>query len=179
MRKLSTLNSQLSTYNGFTLIEILLVMAIIAIITSYATINLLRPQISASLESTTTQISSDIKGQQLKSMAGDSEGAGTSQIYGVRFEADRYILFRGAYPSPSDFTVNLEPSVLIVNSPQEFSFAKRSGETSAGNVVIEHIQSGSFTTSFGKRSGETSAGNVVIEHIQSGDQKTLSINKFG
>ncbi|OGD82840.1 hypothetical protein A3J17_05105 [Candidatus Curtissbacteria bacterium RIFCSPLOWO2_02_FULL_40_11] len=153
MRKLSTLNSQLSTYNGFTLIEILLVMAIIAIITSYATINLLRPQISASLESTTTQISSDIKGQQLKSMAGDSEGAGTSQIYGVRFEADRYILFRGAYPSPSDFTVNLEPSVLIVNSPQEFSFAKRSGETSAGNVVIEHIQSG--------------------------DQKTLSINKFG
>jgi len=127
--------------SGFTLIEIVLVMGIIAVLFSYTTINLLRPQISANLDSTTTQITTEIKTQQLKSMTGDTENTSDSQSYGIRFEADRYILL-----GPSNFTVDLEPSLSITNAPQEFTFAKRSGETTAGSITLTHSQTGTQKT---------------------------------
>lgn len=146
---------------GFTLIELLLVMAIFAIIASFSVINLVKPQISSALNSTTTTLISDLKEQQIKSMVGDSEGTASSQRHGIRFETDRYILYRGNY-SPSEssnFTVNLDPSLRFSSLPsgQEVTFAKRSGETTVANLTLQHIQSGNL-----KNISINYLGSVVI-----------------
>lgn len=140
---------------GFTIIELLLVMGIFALIISFISINLIKPQVSATLNSSTNTITSDIKEQQIRAMVGDSEASGNSQTYGVHFESDSYILFRGTY-SPtetSNFTVNLNPGLSFSATPQEIIFLKRSGETNPAAIILTHSQSG--------------------------EQRTLSVNKVG
>lgn len=142
---------------AFTLIEVLLVIGMSAILFSFATINLLKPQQSASINSTVTAFISDVKEQQIKAMAGDTETAGSSQNYGVHVEQDSYTLFRGnSYLTnpASYFIVNLDPSMRFTTFPQDIIFAKRSGEL-------------------------TSPVTITINNIQSGEQKTLSINNLG
>lgn len=140
---------------GFTIIELVVVMGIFALIISFVSINLIKPQVSATLNSSTNTVVADIKEQQIKAMVGDSEASGNSQTYGVHFESDRYILFRSSYsPSePSNFTVNLNPGLSLSTTPQEIIFLKRSGETTATSITLTHSQTG--------------------------EQKTLSINKVG
>ncbi len=143
---------------GLTLVELLLVMGIFAIIFSFATINLLNPQQKSTINSTTTTLISDLKEQQIKAMIGASEGIGSPQSYGIRFETDRYILFRGNYSAtePRNFTINLDSNLVFSSFPptQEIIFSKRSGE------VID-------------------PGNLTIQHIQTNAQKTMVINKLG
>jgi len=104
-------NVSVNPKRGFTLIEVMLVMAIFSLLMGFVTINLLRPQNKASVDSLSTQLIADIKQQQLKAMVGDSEGQATSQQFGVYFESDGYTLFRGSSYSASEasnFEVTLE-----------------------------------------------------------------------
>ncbi|OGD85668.1 hypothetical protein A2164_03070 [Candidatus Curtissbacteria bacterium RBG_13_35_7] len=144
--------------SAFTLIEILLVIAIFAILAGFTTINLIKPQTSASINSTVNTLVADIKEQQLKSMVGDTEGQSIAQTYGVRFETNRYILFHGMYnPSePSNFEINLDSNTTFTNLPstQEFIFLKKSGEIINPN-------------------------SLTIQNNETNEQKTLTINRLG
>ncbi len=151
--------------SGFTVIEVLLVIAIFAIITGFTSINLLKPQTKASVETTATTLVSDLKEQQLKAMAGDGEGQSSAQYFGIYFESNRYTLFRGSYVSgdANNFIVNLNPSITLTNNLP----------VSPGNQIV-----------FVKRSGEaqnyaSGSDSVTLRNTTTGEQKILTINRYG
>jgi len=149
---------------GFTLIELLVVVGLFAILSSFALINLLKPQTKVSVDSTTTTLISDIKEQQLKAMAGDTDGTSTSLSHGIYFQSNRYTLFRGTSYQPaenSNFTVNLDTNLTfssITFPSTQIVFTKRSGDITG------------FTAG---------SNSVTIRNVLSGEQKTITINRYG
>ena len=131
--KYQNLNLKRHPKFGFTLIELLVVIGIFTILSGYATINLLKPQTKASVDSATTTLVSDLRSQQLKAMVGDTEGAASAQPHGIFFETNRYTLFKGLSYSPSDsanFVVNLETNVNLTSitfPSSQVVFSRRSG----------------------------------------------------
>ncbi|OGE35359.1 hypothetical protein A3E66_02750 [Candidatus Daviesbacteria bacterium RIFCSPHIGHO2_12_FULL_37_16] len=147
---------------GFTLIELTLVMGIIAILISFITINLLKPQTTASTASTVQILGADIKEQQIKAMSGDSDGESSTDSQGIYFESNRYTLFRGPnYTSGSHyFQVDMDQNLILSNTipSSQVVFMKRSGE-------VANYTSGSDT--------------ITLSHTQSGEQKVITINRYG
>ncbi|OGE11288.1 hypothetical protein A3A60_02000 [Candidatus Curtissbacteria bacterium RIFCSPLOWO2_01_FULL_42_26] len=135
---------------GFTLIELLVVMGIFAIMFGFASINLLRPQTQANLDTTLSTIVADLKEQQIRAMTGNGPSA-----YGVYFEPSRYTLFTGSIYSAGaadNFSVNLE-----------------------GGITISPTTSVVFV----RRSGQTTATTLTITNTNSSEQKTITINTLG
>src|SRR3989344_3525318 len=102
--------------SGFTLIEVILVMGIFAILAGFTTINLLRPQQSADLNSTTTTIIADIKQQQARSILGETGGGPVAVVHGIYFENNKYTLFKGLTYSaadPANFVVDLSTGLAL------------------------------------------------------------------
>lgn len=147
---------------GVTLIEILMVMGLFAILVSFVTMNLLRPQVSSAVQFNAATILSDINQQQIKAMVGDSEGSGSAQPHGIYFGTTSYTLFRGSsYSSGAagNFEVALADGATITNvtlPSSQVVFSRRTGQ------VVGYV-SGSDT--------------VTIEH--SGVNKVITINRFG
>ena len=123
---------------GFTLIELMVVMGIFALMVGFASINLIRPQTQASLDTTVTTIVADLKEQQIKAMTGNGASS-----YSVRFNNSNYILFTGSsYPSPTDnFTINLDPNLQITPNPTTIVFAQRSGESNTTTLTVTNTAS--------------------------------------
>lgn len=96
---------------GFTLVELLVSMGILAVIFAISTINLSNIIPSTSQTTTLDILISDIRAQQTQAMTTDSS-------FGVHFEGTSYTLFKGTtYSSldPANFVVNLDPTVTITN----------------------------------------------------------------
>ncbi|MFA5933462.1 MAG: type II secretion system protein [Microgenomates group bacterium] len=147
---------------GFTLVEILLVMGLFAILASFITINLIRPQTKASVEASINTLAADLKEAQLKSMIGDSEGQTTAQSYGIFFTSNSYTIFRGTtYNSgdTSNFIINLDTSENLV-------------DTFSGHLVV-----------FERRSGEVvsfvNGSNTITISDNGGNSKTITVNNLG
>ena len=157
-----TKRHSLKKYPGFTLIELALIMGIIAILVSFITINLLKPQTTASIASTVQILGADIKEQQIKAMSGDSDGETTTDSQGIYFESNRYTLFRGPnYTSGSHyFQVDMDQNLILSNTlpSSQVVFTKRSGE------VADYT---------------SDADTVTLSHSQSGEQKIITINRYG
>lgn len=148
---------------GFTLIELILIMGLFAILAALATVNLLRPQNKASIDTAVTTLVADLKEQQIKAMAGDSEGQGTAFAYGVYFEPQKYTLFRGSSysgPDPAYFVIDLGGKVTLSSTLplSQVVFSRRSGG-------VANFVAGSNT--------------ITITQNSSGQQKTITINRFG
>ena len=149
---------------GFTIIELLLTLGIIALLSTFTTVALIRPQIKASVDTTATTLVADVKQQQLKAMVGDSEDLASSQTFGIYFEGNRYTLFRGSTyvaGDPNNFIVNLDTNINITDI------------TFLGNTLV-----------FNKRSGEVAGflpgqNSLVVKSTISSEQKTVTINRYG
>lgn len=149
---------------GFTLIEVIVVMTLFALLSTFATINLLRPQTKISLDTTVSTLVADIKQQQLKSMVGESGSAALATTFGLYFEPTRYILFPGSSynpVNPDNFVVDLD-----------------------NNMVLSNILFPSQTIVFSRMSGEVvgfspGSNSVVARNNNSGEQKTVTINRYG
>lgn len=119
--------------SGFTIVEYLIGIGIVAILLSVIGLNILGGRESAVLSSTLDTLVADVTSQQLKSMTQKTVASQRSS-YGVKFEATRYILFYGdSYSSndPRNFVINLEENISFspVNVPNEqIVFASSSGE---------------------------------------------------
>ncbi len=129
---------------GLTLVELLVVMGVFAIIFSFATINLLKPQKKASVDAAASTLVSDIKQQQAKAMASDSGGSSNLQDHGIYFENNRYTLFQGlSYQAanPLNFSVELSPNTIILNNlpSSQIVFSKNTGIWSNFNDVTKRI----------------------------------------
>jgi prepilin-type N-terminal cleavage/methylation domain-containing protein len=145
---------------GFTTIELIVSVAIFAVISAISTVILIRPQITSSVDTSVNTIASDIKAQQTKAMLGDSEGQSTSQAHGVYFELNQYTLFRG-----STYTAG-QPSNFVVSLDQNLSIT----DILPSNPLV-----------FNKRSGETSPSTfpLIVKSDISTEQRTVSINRYG
>lgn len=97
---------------GFTLVEMLITLGIIAVILSFSSVSLLSSRNRSSFASAMTVILTDLNSQRLKAMSGDTEGAAPPAGYGIYFGSDGYTLFRGVSFSaadPANFDINLDP----------------------------------------------------------------------
>ncbi len=150
---------------GFTLIELLVVIAVASTLASLSVLSLSNAQHSAYEQSSLEILLSDLKLQQLKSMSGDTGFATiTHEPFGIYFQSESYILFRGAAYDPGDptnFTVALEEPLTFssVTIPDdELVFEKGSGE-------ITGFIDGQNT--------------IEITNEVTGQQITITLNRYG
>ncbi len=146
---------------GFTLVELIVVMGIIATLFGMVTINLLRTQHNASVSATVDELLSDIRTQQTKAMIGTQDTNGNANSYGIHVTANSYILFQGTSDpaDATDFTINPGNITFTTNLPNaQVVFTQRSGEFS--NYV-----SGPYT--------------ITVKNAYGAEQKTIYINRYG
>lgn len=105
--------------SGFSLIEVLVVIALLSVVLVFVTVNLFSPNIEAKMGTVSTDIVSITREAQNKAMNTDTQGDLNSDEFGVHFETSRYILFKGSSfdgSDPNNFVVNLENNLSITPS---------------------------------------------------------------
>ncbi|MFA9288338.1 MAG: Tfp pilus assembly protein FimT/FimU [Weeksellaceae bacterium] len=153
-----------SSFNkGFTLLELLLVMAITAILMSLSMLSLTTVQHQAYLDENRESLLSDFKSQQLKAMTGNTGGGSSSLAFGIRFSNNNYTLFQGSTynaSDPTNFTFTLKGSTRIVTTvPQsQVVFTKGSGEITGYDANNR---------------------TITIEDTTTNEQKSIVFNRLG
>ncbi len=105
------------TEEGFTLVEVLITIAIMAAMSALIFVNLGKPQTVASLSGAVETLVADLRAQQTLAMSGNS-AAGTSQLaHGVFISANAYTVFAGDSYNGSD------PDNYTVTPGQNISFS--------------------------------------------------------
>lgn len=149
------------TTSGFTLVELLVVMAISATLFSLVWINVMNPIKDTSIDSALQVLIADLKSQQNNAMVGMvNNGSPTS--YGIYFEETGYTLFAGSYTEGAEgnYEVALEPGLSL-------------STTFSGNqVLFEHLS--------GEVVGHNpSADTITISYDELQSQDQLEINPLG
>lgn len=148
---------------GFTYTEIIVVMSIILGLFGLVSVNLSKPQISASTETTSTQLLAELKSQQLKAMNGDTSGSDQISAYGIAIESDKYTLFRGSSFNSAD----PENFVVPISAPLSLS------TTFPGSVIV-------FTPVSGEISSFTLGNDsITVTHSDSSDPNVIQLNSYG
>lgn len=146
---------------GFTLIEILVVLGLVAILFGLSAINLGQPQTTASLDRTLDALLADIKGQQILAMSGDGAGTTSQQPHGLYIGAASFTLFAGNVYDAGDtrnFTENVASNVSL-------------STTLPGNALL-------FAKGTGEVNGFTTGNNTIT--LASGTQtRVITINRLG
>lgn len=142
---------------AFTFVETIMVMGVIAILFSLSAPQLFRLRDRNSLQTTSTQLLSLIRQQQLKSMNSPNE-------YGIYFEQSKYTLFDGTTYSAIDPT----NSETILDYPLQFTL----------------IQFPSSQLVFASGSGEIVSfdpnnHSFILEETLNNDQTTVQFNSLG
>ena len=159
-----TIFAFLKRQTGFTLIELVVAMAIILILAGFVTLSLISEQNITSVNATVDTLVSSMASQQTKAMASKSEGLPTGQSFGVYFQSDRYTLFKGTTYSASDsanFTTILDGGIRFTNI------------TFPNNTIVFLIISGEIS--------EFVAGQntITVRNTQGPETKTITVNKYG
>lgn len=149
---------------GFTLIEMMVAVGVLLILFMLSNNVSLRPQQATSIGSAVDILAADLSSQQTSSMAGNESGGTINTSYGIYFQTDRYVLFRGAVYVPSEtdnFTVQLAKTLTFssINLPNNQAvFATGSG------VFVNYDQT---------------KNTVVLYDSSNNLSKTLRINSYG
>ena len=129
--------TKMKTQNGFTLVEMVVVVSLTVTLLSLVILNLVRSQQSVSLTSMEATLLADLRQQQLKSMNGDTEGRSTSDQYGVHFNQKDYVLFHGTYSSGDTYNtvINLDSNMQFNNPNFDVIFSKIGGEITQATII--------------------------------------------
>lgn len=152
-------NQRLS--NGFTLIEILIVMVIVLLLLSLSFINIGKPQESTNLATVGDTLIADIKAQQILAMSGGKGSTTTAQPYGIYFQSNQYTLFAGSTYSGSD--------------PNNFVETLPSGITL--NTIFPSAQL-ILTKGAGEVQGFTAGSNTITLTTANGT-RVITVGQFG
>ena len=158
-RRIESLSFNASLQAGYSLVEITLVGAFIALLLSLVTLNLFQFQHSSQLSATVNTFVADYKEQQIKAMYGDTNGTGSLSNYGVYFGSSSYTEFQNTYGT-SNFSVSLPTGIQI-------------STTSPNSQIL-------FFKGSGEISGFTSGKNtIILKDTVAGTQKTITFNRYG
>lgn len=131
--------------NGFTLLELLLTMSILAVLFALTVVNLTNIIPKANTRSAAEVLMADLKEQQIKAMSGYEAITGGSANYGIFFEDGRYILFTGdsfVEGNEENYEVLLQQGLEFdtTNLPlSSIVFAKGSGDVVNYNDTYDNI----------------------------------------
>jgi len=126
--------------NGFSLVEVLLVISLLVIILSLSAPNLFNQLAREKVASLSTDVVSILKDAQTKAINSETIDLPTSSEFGVHFTANSYTLFRGVVFNPTDtnnFLVSVPDNLTIISnlpcpiSPNDCNniiFSKLNGE---------------------------------------------------
>lgn len=150
---------------GFTLVELLIVMALFAALAGLIGINLMKPQSTASVVAAADVLVSDLRAQQARAMAGESVSGTAPVAQGLRFtdNSGDYIQFKGAsYDAGDADNFNQQ-----IDEPIELS------TSFPGDVVV-------FAPRSGEVAGWTSGQSTITIHNKSSNEsKTITLNRYG
>ena len=118
---------------AFTFIELMVVLAIIAVLTSIISINLSNLIPRANLFTTTDILIAEIRHQQLRAMNREKNNEKLASEYGIHVQAKQYTLFSGStydVNDPNNLVNEIESTLeLSTNFPDQIIvFAQGSGE---------------------------------------------------
>ncbi|MBI5127788.1 hypothetical protein HZA76_05050 [Candidatus Roizmanbacteria bacterium] len=136
----------------------------IAILTTFASFNIVRSRNVVSLETTVSSLINEVKNQQLLSMSGFTQGGVQNPYYGIYFEIDKYILFHtDSYQpgNPINFTINLDQD----NQFNPINLTDSQIIFSSSSGIIDNF--------------DVNQNHVTLVNLNSGEQKTIYFNKFG
>lgn len=138
-----TRNSQ----NGFTILELVISIAIIAIISAAVGMELITFQRIASLDAAAKDIVSELRSVQNKALSGeDGNSDGTGDSWGVRFSnsaSDTYAEFYGSSFNSANVTATttLSSSVVFTNpassATKDIVFTKITGTSTPATIVLQ------------------------------------------
>ena len=147
---------------GFTLVEILIIMGILAILFTISSLNLSNTVPQNALTNATELLVADLKQQQLSALTGNTEGQSVNSNYGIYFTTQKYTLFRGSTYSVGN-TSNYNVPLDDIDT----------STTAAGSIIV-----------FEKNSGQIlnfvpSGNTITLTHNNIGKTSTITINKYG
>lgn len=150
--------------NGYSLVEVLIIITLFLILSGLATINLLSGQNKATVQNSLQPLIADIKDQQMKAMQGDTEGRTAPDYYGIHFATTSYTLFHGTSFSSTD------PANLTIPLAQGLQFSQIN--LTNNNVIFIPLN--------GEFYGYSSIANsVILKDMSSQQTKTLQFNYLG
>lgn len=154
----------MKTRLGLTLVEIIIVLGIIAILTTFASYSIIRSRNAVSLDSTISSLINDVKSQQIEAMSGYTQAGVQNPYYGIYFETDKYTLFH-----TSSFQAgNSANFPIVLDQDNQFNPINL-----PGSQII-------FASSSGEIQGfDSSQNHVTLKNINSNEVKTIYFNKFG
>ena len=155
---------------GFSIIELVLVIALLSIILAITTVTLFRPVAKANLDTVSTDIFSILREAQNKAINTDTSGDVQSNDYGIHFETNSYTLFKGtAYNAGDSSNFKVDTTSNIVLSP---TLPCPSPPGDCNNIVFQRV------------SGEVLAyddvnNTVCVSETSTNKQTLLIINFLG
>lgn len=149
---------------GFTLIEVIVVLGVLATLMVFASVNVLQLQRHTHVQTTVTQLAADLYEQRQRAMSGDTQGRSTIDSYGVYFRSSSYVLFHGATYS----AVSADNVTIPIQSPIQMS-----STTFANSQVI-------FLKGSGEISGYSpNANSVTLTNTTNSEAVQIVLNKYG
>jgi type II secretory pathway pseudopilin PulG len=150
---------------GFSILEVILAMALLMIILGIATMNLMNGANRTYQNTAAQTLYADLRSQQIKAMNGDTQGSGITGAYGVYFQATQYILFRGNTYSSSN------PTNFAIKIPDDVKFKNI---TFPNSQIIFASGSGAFANYT-----TNNATSAAITNVEGLGQKNITLNRFG
>jgi prepilin-type N-terminal cleavage/methylation domain-containing protein len=146
-------------YSGFSLLEIMVVMAIIFIIASIAMPPFLRWRTDAQLRGAASNLRGDLELAKLRAVRENS-------FVVVLFNANDYIIFVDDGANPGDWVEDADETQI------------RNGHLPEGVYIVMPTALADDRTRFDGRGTATNSGTIIIQNIR-GKQKQISINRLG
>ena len=150
-----------SQQSGFTLVELLVVLAIILVLFGLSTVALGQPQATTNSQDVVETLLNDLKTQQLSAMSGVIGSSTTQQQAGIFVQSNQYTLFTGSsYSAGNSYNY-------ILTAPTGVTFST----TFPSTTVL-------FNKGDGSVNGFTAGSNTITVTTSSGN-KVITITKFG
>lgn len=152
-----------SSQLGVTLMELIVVIGILMLLLSISFVGISNLRASTTNSNFGAVIISDLKSQQIKAVAGDTEGRSTSDNYGIKILSDKYVLFHGNSYNAS------EPTNVEIPASSGFTLTS----SFANNTILFERGSGEI------RMFVNGQNTITITNAQTGQVRVIQLNKYG